>query len=707
MTSAQVRKLLTDRLPTDADFDAFCIDTFPDSHRRFTGGMDRTARINLLLELHGAQALSSALSNGSRQTSTSQRVFHVPQQLSPHFTGRDQFLQEVREQVSAKRAVALWGLGGIGKTQAALEFAGRYRNDYGGVLWITGDSTAGLEQGLFELARPLATSGRVRADLLDERDPAAVRQVVVDHLRQSTDYLLICDNVDAPLSLRHVWPRNLGGQVLFTSRSQDVRRLGAVVMELGRLSDEESRDYLMRSQAASGPEEELALRELVRELQGLPLALAQAAAYVTRHRSRYDAYLRGYRKKKLGLLEQGLPDEDYPFSIATTWAMSMEQVEKSNTASLALLKLCALLQPDAIPEELFRGAVDELDEPLRSTLRADDDDEQALDSLLEPLLCHALMQRDPANRMLSVHRLVQQAVLHRLSPEEQRRLGRAAVLQVNRAFPKETFDFWPQCRRLLPQVEVLSEHIRRGSLSDSATGRLLATAGEFLKDQAQYREAEPLIRQSLEVRQQALGPEHPEVADSLNKLAMLLRAQGHLEQAEQVCRDALNLREKTLGRDHHDVSESLNDLAIVLDDLGRFDESEPLYYRSLAIRERNLGPDHPEVGTCLNNLGWLLHAMGRLEDSEPMCRRAIQIYERAYGPDHPDVSYPMHLLGAVLLDQGKLADAEPLLRRALAIRENTLPPGHPRIEQSRKALDSLSDCRLEGRPPLGLAGEPH
>lgn len=110
MTSAQVRKLRTDRLPTEADFDAFCIDTYPDSHRRFTGGMDRTARINLLLELHGAQALSSALSNGSRQTSTSQRVFHVPQQLSPHFTGRDRFLQEVREQVKCQAGSGTLGL---------------------------------------------------------------------------------------------------------------------------------------------------------------------------------------------------------------------------------------------------------------------------------------------------------------------------------------------------------------------------------------------------------------------------------------------------------------------------------------------------------------------------------------------------------------------------------------------------------------------
>lgn len=688
MLKAEVRKLLADRLRTNSDFDAFCIDMFPESYREFTDGMNRTARINMLLAVHGTDALVAALRRRN-STQAPQRVFYVPQQLSPRFAGREHIRQELRRQIIDKKIVALWGLGGMGKTQTALSFADCYRNNYDSVLWISGDSITVFEQGLFEIARPLVNGGFLQRSLLDEHEPAAVRQAVVDYLRQSSTYLLICDNVDSPLSLRHIWPRNLAGHVLFTSRSHDIRRLGAVVVNLDTLSDKESRDYLISCHASTGPEEEQAVQELVDELQGLPLALAQAAAYIIRHKSRYDTYLRGYKKKKLGLLEQGLPDEDYPYSVATTWAMSLEQVEQGSAASLALLKLCSLLQPDVIPEEIFSRAVNEMDEPLRSMLREREDDEQVLDALLEPLLCHALMQRDPTNRALSMHRLVQQAVLHRLSLDEQARCGRAAVVLLNGVFPKPEFSTWTQCRRLLPQVLVLSEQIKHGTIEHAASGRLLCAGGEFLHEQAQEGEAAALFSLSLDVRQKAFGREHPEVADSLNGLACVVRAQGDLCRAEQLFQEAVAIREKALGSEHLDVAESLNDLAIVLDDLGRYGEAETLYRRSMAIKEKTLGSEHRLVATSLHNQGWLLRAQGRLEEAEPVCRRAMDIYVRTLGPEHPDVSYPMHILAEVLRAQGRLEEAEPLFRRALTIRENALPPGHPRIAQTRQALDDL------------------
>ncbi len=172
-------------------------------------------------------------------------------------------------------------------------------------------------------------------------------------------------------------------------------------------------------------------------------------------------------------------DEEYPYSVATTWAMSIEQVERASSASLDLLKLCAVLHPDAIPEELLCRPVEELGLVLQNALLRQETDEQALDELLAPLLCHALVQRNPAARVLSVHRLVQQAILQRMPEIEQKQWVTAAIIQVNRAFPKITFSVWPQCRRLLPQVSAMAEHIRRYDLADPSMGRLFDTAAQF------------------------------------------------------------------------------------------------------------------------------------------------------------------------------------------------------------------------------------
>jgi tetratricopeptide (TPR) repeat protein len=538
----------------------------------------------------------------------------------------------------------------------------------------------------------------MRAGLLDlpfveERDPAAVRRAVLDYLHYATNYLLICDNVDSPQTFGASWPNRsrLGGQVLLTSRSPDIRRLGAVVVDLTKLSDADAAAYLLRCHPAGSSAERQALAELSQELDGLPLALAQAAAFLAEHQSCYADYLRQYRKQRLSLLEQAIP-QDYPSSVATTWAMNLEQVHRTCGASLDLLQLCALLHPGGIPEELFANPVVELGDALRAALTGtsqEDGDALALDRLLKPLLGYALVQRDREKHLLFIHRLVQQAVLYRMPESSLKSRAHALLVQLDSVFPEPQFRNWGQCRRLLPQVIAMAGHIQRFCITSLAAGHLLHKAGHFLNDQGEYAEASQLCQRALAIRQEVLGDQHLDVAHSLKGLGVVLKNQGKLAEAEALFRRALTIREQALGSEHPDVADSLNYLGRLLKNQGRQGDAEQLHRRALMVVENAIGSEHVEVAHCLSNLVAVLRKQGKLTEAEALGRRALFILERALDDKHPNIAHGLHDLGLLLWEQGRFKEAEPLYRRALAIREQVLPSGHPRIDFLRRKLEEL------------------
>jgi tetratricopeptide (TPR) repeat protein len=214
-----------------------------------------------------------------------------------------------------------------------------------------------------------------------------------------------------------------------------------------------------------------------------------------------------------------------------------------------------------------------------------------------------------------------------------------------------------------------------------------------LYKQGQYSEATPLAQRLLTISE-PLGPDHPDVANSLNILGALYRLQGRYAQAEPLLKRALSIREKTFGPDHSDVAQSLNNLASVYEAQGRYTDAEPFYKRSMAIREKALGPDHPDVATALNNLAGLYKIQARYAEAEPLYKRALAINEKALGPDHPNVAGSQNNLGTLYDDQGRYADAEPLYKRSLAIREKALGPDHPDVGISLNNLAGLSTRRV-------------
>ena len=207
--------------------------------------------------------------------------------------------------------------------------------------------------------------------------------------------------------------------------------------------------------------------------------------------------------------------------------------------------------------------------------------------------------------------------------------------------------------------------------------------------QGRYAEAEALDQRALRIREKALGAEHLDVALSLNNLAMLYKAQGKYAEARPLCQRALRIWEKALGPEHPDVAIPLNNLAELYDDQGKYAEAEPLYQRALRIWEKALGPEHPHVATALNNLASLYYKQGKYAEAEPLFQRALRIEEKALGPEHPDVAISLNNLAELYRTQGKYAEAEPLYQRALRMWEKALGPQHPTVAISLNNLAIL------------------
>ncbi|WP_170319967.1 CHAT domain-containing tetratricopeptide repeat protein [Polyangium spumosum] len=252
----------------------------------------------------------------------------------------------------------------------------------------------------------------------------------------------------------------------------------------------------------------------------------------------------------------------------------------------------------------------------------------------------------------------------------------------------------PLVERAVAILEKASRPELPGGAGDPASAleeaRQLDDMVARLYGERKYDEAIPLAERELALLESALGPEHTDVAQLLNGLAMLWYWKGDNPKAAALHQRALTLRERALGPHHPYVAQSLNSLAMLHEQKGDYARSEPLHERALAIVEKAFGPEHPDVATVLGDLARLHYLKGDYVRAEPLWQRALAIREKAWGPEHPDVAESLNNLAELYRTKGDHARAEPLYQRALALLENTLGPEHPLVAKSLSNLALLN-----------------
>jgi tetratricopeptide (TPR) repeat protein len=620
----------------------------------------------------------------TRSPATRSTIWTVPHGHNPFFTGRTQVFDNLHRELAARSKVAISGMGGIGKTQTAAQYARHHREEYKAVLSANAGSKDSLESDFGALAATLNLP--VRNDSDKKNATIAVKRWLDEH----SGWLLILDNADDFELVSDLLRREWAGHILLTTRAHATGSISKV--DLNVMGSEEGALLLLRRAKLIAPDETLgaaseadreSATEITRELGGLPLALDQAGAFIEEMSSSLAEYLEHYRLEGNQLtVEHGgyIPDHD---PVTITFSMAFRNVAESSAAAADLVKVCAFLAPDAIPEEFFATGASEMGENLASMAGRGSN----LIKVIGAAGRFSLIRRDATRRSIEIHRLVQQVLKDEMNTAERRLWAERIVRGMNATFPVVEYKNWPLCERLLPHALEIARLIENYDLAFIESAQLLNDVGHYCFERAQYPEAERLFKQAQTIRERVLGPEDPNVAMSLSNLAALYHRLGRYEEAEPLFIRALAIREQTSEADDLGVSLILNNLAAFYESLGRYTEAKPLYERSLGIRERVYGPDNTGVATSLNNLAALYVHLDLQAQAETLFKRSLAIRERELGPDDPDVAGSLNSLAGIYNDQGRYAEAKPLLDRSLAIRERSLGPNHPDVA---KVLNNLA-----------------
>lgn len=615
---------------------------------------------------------------------------------NPFFTGREHLLRQLHEQLSSGKDVALtpssalYGLGGIGKTQTALEYAYRYAQHYSAVFWIDAEGDENIHASFLRIANQLGLAVSQMAETLQVI--SAVQRWLASH----HGWLLIWDNVE-DLELVQRWlPPTRQGALLFTTRRQ---ALGALAqgIELSTMTEEEGVLLLLRRAKVLPPEASdehvhqlrhrqtptfLAAQALVAALGGLPLALDQAGAYVEETPCRLEEYWELYQVRRAELLKRrGDTALDHPASVVTTWSLAFEQVARTNAAAADLLRVCAFLYAEAIPEELFRDGAAALGEQLGLVAA----DVFLLHDVFRAVSAYSLVKRNLGEHTLSIHRLVQAVLWEEMGDQERQVWQRRAIRALDTAFPEIIPENWKQCERFLPHLLACVATLPEDVLDPDLAVVLRKTA-DYLRGRARFKQAEPLYQRALHIEEQLWGPEHPRLAAPLYGLALLLYEQGRYVQAEPLARRALCIWEHALPPEKPDLAHPLIGLAAVLFGQGKYAQVETLCQRALRLREQALGSEHSQLISPLTDLAEAYNEQGNYAQAEPLYQRAIRIQEQILSAEHPLMAYALCGLGRLYSRQGKDEQAEALYRQALHVREHTLGLEHPYLAEPLTGL---------------------
>jgi tetratricopeptide (TPR) repeat protein/transcriptional regulator with XRE-family HTH domain len=626
-------------------------------------------------------------------------VGNVPYLRNLYFTGRDRILARLHTALSAhtitvvSQSRAISGLGGIGKTQTAVEYAYRYGDEYDLVLWVRADSREAILREFAGLASLFDLPNHAEADL--NRLAKAVKR----HLETQREqvWLLIFDNVDDLLAVKEFLPERGNGAVLLTTRLHAVGNHMRKI-DLDKLSLEESMRFLLGRTYSGEDQERPALPEAERQaaeqvcrlLDGLPLALDQAAAYIEERGCSLAEYVALYEQQRTTLLTRRnqVDPEDYPESVATTWLVSFDLIEAEHPAAAELLRLCAYLAPDAIPEEMLTAGAACLG-PVLAPVVANSSE---LNSTIEALRAYSLIQRHAAKHTFSIHRLVQAVLQDARTEDEQHLWARRALVVVNAVFPQVEPETWPQCERLVTQALQVAKLIEQHQLVMEEAGRLLFETASYLQYLGRNDDVESFYLRALDIWEQLVGPDHPQVVTTLNHLGALNRYYGNYAEAERFCQRALAICEQQVGPDHLQVANALVNPAICYVDQGRYAEAEPLHLRALHIYEQQVGPRTDDTARTLNNLAYLYREQGRYAEAEPLYLRALDIWEQQAGEPHPDRADTIHGQAQLQEAQGSCEEAVSGYKRALAEREQALGAHHPKTRQTRYHLITLLEA---------------
>ena len=621
----------------------------------------------------------------------------MPFERNSNFVGRrfqlDQLTLKIRAEGCSQR-IAIAGLGGVGKTQIALEIAYRIKEDFT-VFWVPATDSAAFEQEYLKIGQSLEIPG------INEKE-ADVKQLVRDELSRDTSgrWLMVVDNADdiklfsksagdCALSLDDYLPQNNRSTILFTTRNMaaavdlvgDQAGNDVISVDLMNMNDAKSLlgSHLVQKHQI---DDEQATNELLKNLLAcLPLAIAQAGAYINKKMmsiSRYIALFKNSEDTMISLLSENFKTyQRTKTPVATTWLISFNQIKHDNPLAAEYLSFMSCVNRQDIPESILPEQDAFEKENALGTLKA-----YWFITMRTPL-------RDRGDSY-DIHRLVQLATRNWLKadPENEGQLtiwSGKTLVRLAEIFPKGTHENKAKWTSYLPHARCILDSKHLPKSCERSQWNLLFKVAWCLRSSGDYDAAAKMAHRDLELRELALGLKDPDTLSSVHNLAVVLDHQGKYTEAEQLSLRALNGREIVLGMEHPDTLTSISHLAWVLGNRGKYDEAERLNRRALEGR-KEWGPLLEDTLTSVNNLAGILTSRARYREAEELQRRALNGRHETLGPLHPETLTSIEDLARILERRGNYAAAESLNRQALEGRKEALGRHHPDTLMSMSKL---------------------
>ncbi|ACK72245.1 NB-ARC domain protein [Gloeothece citriformis PCC 7424] len=590
--------------------------------------------------------------------------------------GRD--LPQLHQQLQTKNQVsifALLGIGGIGKTELALQYAINYQNEYpGGLCWL--EARAG------DVGSRLLSFARIHLNLLIPEGLTFEQQVGYCWRNWvEGKALIIFDDVQEYGAIKpYLPPSTPKFKVLLTSR----KRLGNNVysLPLAVLTPEAALELLQSlvSDGRISAELEQA-QSLCQQLGYLPLAIELVGRYLykspTRTISQVRQQLDSLRLAAEALCKHPQDDEDMNAKLGVAAAFELSWTILSPEAQRLGCRL-SLFAATPFKWEWVETAFGEND-------------------AAELYGLHLLSGGE--NRLFSLHPLIREFFAMKLSelPEREIEEDKCPFCGVMVAQAKEipqtlTVDEVARVGVVIPHLEVAANNLM-DVVEDEDTGWIFWGLGNYYKEQGLYQAAEPWYENCLKVVKTRLGDNHPDVVTSLNNLAVLYDSQGRYTEAEPLLQKALKLMQQLDGENHPHVATALNNLALLYKSQGRYTEAEPLYLQALKLRQQLLGDNHLNVAITLNNLAGLYDSQGRYTEAEPLLQQALALLQQLDGNNHPHVATSLNNLAGLYRSQGRYTEAELLYQQALKIMQQLYGDNHPDVAQSLNNLALLYNAQ--------------
>ncbi|KAL4998871.1 hypothetical protein BDV10DRAFT_184773 [Aspergillus recurvatus] len=654
----------------------------------------------------------------------------IPFERNLRFVGRQDEIQRLEDLISmpdGAKKLAITGLGGVGKTQVALELAYRMRDREPkcSIFWIPCTSYEAVEQACLTIAKMVGIQD------IKQRE---VKECLKAYFSQSDEkWLLIFDNADnmemwtegsnnSP-PLKDLLPFSNQGHVIFTTRNRElaVDLASTDMIHVRELDEKTGMEFLEKSLCKDLLCDSHAMINLLEQLTFLPLAISQATAYINKKGltvSDYLVLLKEQEADVVELLSKDFGDDrrykDVQNPVARTWLISFNQIQKLDQLAAEYLSLMACIDPRNIPQTFLP--------PSRSKL-------QMIDAL-GLLNAYSFITIQPGNGYISLHRLVHLATRNWMRKEQRFTLFiTKAADRLTEVFPNNDHTSRQIWREYLPhalfllgeaefqerqeqyvdyiekvgtcldsdgryneaeklQVQIVKSRKQLLGLEHPATLISMGNLALTYWNQGRWKEAEELQIQIMESRKQVLGPEHPATLTSMHNLASTYLDQGRWKEAEELGVQVMKAWKQVLGPEHPSTLTSMHNLASTYLHQGRWKEAEELGVQVMEAWRQVLGPEHPATLTSIGNLASTYRNQGRWKEAEELGAQVMEAWKQVLGPEHPDTLTSMDNLASTYQAQGRWEDAEELLTQVMETRKRMLGPVHPSTLTSMHNLAS-------------------